>query len=340
LAWIIPAAMVAGTVISAASSWLSSKAAEMASDAERQAIMDAAKIIEQNVSLPEFDQTPLSFEQYKLLQQYVPEVAKYTEETQPKVVREAQSQGEIGAQKQALRRMQELSVTGEDVAAKAQQQSALDASANAQASERANILREMARRGVGGSSTDALTLMQAGENEAQAARQASLQAQGAAADRRLQALSGMANLATSVRGQNTATEKTNVDIINDFNQRSAMRKQAYDQYRAGVRNEAQKFNAAQAQENADRNVALRNQQQAANRQRQDTLRQQEYDNKMGYYSKLAGYKSGSADVAGAEAQAKLASGTSALGSALFKAPETLSNWKRYEKLSEDDKEPK
>jgi hypothetical protein len=123
----------------------------------------------------------------------------------------------------------------------------------------------MAARGVSGGGQEILAQMSAAGQAEQMARQEGLEAAAQNAMRRQQALTQMAGLAGTMRGQAAQQEQTNVDILNSFNQRAAMRKQAYDQYKAAQENEAKLRNMSEAQrvyeanERAKYDAAIRDQ---------------------------------------------------------------------------------
>ena len=179
------------------------------------------------------------------------------------------SQPEKRMQREALNRYSNLSQTGTDVIADAQREEALfDAGAQDKA-RRNQIVQNMANRGLGGSGQDLLAQMQSSQDAAVNARSASLDAVKQAEMRRLGALDKMANMAGSVRSQNSQVEQTNANIMNSFNQRLASSKNLYNQNAAQTQNDAQKFNIGNEQQTRNANTGLRNQTNFTNMTRQE-----------------------------------------------------------------------
>lgn len=208
---------------------------------------------------------PISLEQYKLIGSYVPEVAQYYEQQAPELITEAESIPERQMQREALSRLSNLANTGEDAISRAQQEEAAFQADAAAKSRRAQILREYEQRGLGGSGQQLLADVAGSQDADVAQRQAALRAAADAQGRRYQALGDMANLASNIRQQNTSTEKANRDIMNQFARDLASSKNSYNRYVAGVRNEAQQYNLQNAQNIANANLGLANQQNLANR---------------------------------------------------------------------------
>lgn len=235
-----------------------------ASEQERVAIESAIQKLQQGWQNPELDTTPITPEELRVLQQYTPKIAQFTQENAPQLMRGLGQQEAISAQRDALQRLQAQSV-GEDEISRAQQAAATTRAQQQLAGERSNILREMAARGVSGGGQEILAQMAAAGQAEQMARQEGLSAAAQNAARRQEALRQMAGLAGTMRGQAAQQEQTNVDILNSFNQRAAMRKQAYDQYKAAQENEAQLRNISEAQRVYEANkerayqAAIRNQ---------------------------------------------------------------------------------
>lgn len=241
-----------------------------ASAEEQERIAAAIQKLEQGWKNPELDTAAITPEELVLLQKYTPKIAQFTQESAPHLLRGIGQQESISAQQQALRQLQAQSVVGGDEISRAQQAAATTQAQQALAGERANILREMAARGTLGGGQEVLAQMAAAGQAEQMARQEGLSAAAQEAQRRQEALRQMASLAGNMRGQAAQQEQTNVDILNSFNQRATMRKQAYDQYKAAQENDAQLRNLSESQrvyeankqaayQAAIRNQALKNQ---------------------------------------------------------------------------------
>ena len=236
-----------------------------ASKEELAALKEIMSKVESQWETPSLDTTPLTPQETKLLQKYVPSVAQYTAENAPHILTGKGQQESITAQRDALQQLQARAAGGQDATFDAQRELASTQAAQDLKGHRENILRESARRGLGGSGQEVLAQMAAAGNAEQMARQESLQGAQAADQRRIQALQQMTGLAGTMRGQAAQQEQSNADILNSFNQRSAVRKQAYDQYVADQKNQATLRNIQEQQRISEANAgnayaaAVRNQ---------------------------------------------------------------------------------
>ena len=220
--------------------------------------------------LPPGTVDPIQLEQFKAeVAKYVPEIAEMVPEKTPQQITESGSAEEQQAQKEALRQYRDLAQTGYDPIAAAQQEAALTASAAQASSARQAALREASQRGLGGTGLDVLAGLGATEQAAVGGRQAALQAQAEAGQRRLQALGSYANLAGQMRQQTTGVESQNVSIMNAFNERAARDLNKYNKYVSEMKNEADLFNLKNQQSRDEANVEMRNRQLLLNTQRQE-----------------------------------------------------------------------
>lgn len=202
---------------------------------------------------------PIKLEEFKReVSQYIPEIAHLVPEATPQQVTEAGVGTEKQAQKQALQQYGRLAQAGYDPIAAAQQEQALTAGAAQASAARQAALREAAQRGMGGTGLDVLAGMGAGEQAGVAGRQAALQAQQEAGQRRLQALGQYGTLAGQMRQAGTQTEQANVNVMNAFNERMARNLNQYNQYVSELKNQAQLQNRAEQQRLAEMNVDQRN----------------------------------------------------------------------------------
>ena len=225
-------------------------------------------IAEMEGLLPPGTVDPIQWEQFKAeVEKFVPEVAQFIPEKTPQQVTESGSAEEQQAQKEALRQYRDLSQSGYDPIAAAQQEAALSASAAQASSSRQAALREAAQRGLGGTGLDVLAGLGATEQAAVSGRQAALQAQAEAGQRRLQALDSYANLAGQMRQQTTGVESQNVSIMNAFNERAARDLNRYNQYVAEMKNEADLFNLKNQQARDEALINQRNEQKFIDIQR-------------------------------------------------------------------------
>ena len=231
--------------------------AKGASEAQLAALRDILAKVDAGWQTPDLDTTPLQPEELRLLQRFVPTVAQYTQENAPQLLRGAGQQESMRAQQEALRRLQAQASGTDDAQFSAQRELASTQAAQDLASQRANILREQARRGLGGSGQDIVAQMAAAGQAEQMARQEALQGAAMADQRRRESLQQYQALAGQMRGQAAQQETSNVDIINSFNQRASARKQAYDEYVAKTKTAADARNIEEAQRIAEVNAARR-----------------------------------------------------------------------------------
>lgn len=218
--------------------------------------------------LPPGTVDPIKWEQFKAeVVKYVPEAAKYVPEATPQQMTEGATAEEQQAQKEALRQYGQLAKAGYDPIAAAQQEAALTASAAQASAARQAALREASQRGLGGTGLDVLAGMGATEQAAVGGRQAALQAQQEAGQRRLQALGAYGNLAGQMRQQGAQTEQANVNIMNAFNERMARNLNQYNQYVAEMKNKADLFNLQNQQAREEALIQQRNLQKAEDTRR-------------------------------------------------------------------------
>lgn len=223
--------------------------------------------------LPDASVQDINLEEYNLLKQFSPEVASFVEEERPELITESGSGQEKRLQKNALDKYAGLAETGKDPIADAQREQAMFEADQRSRSERANIIRNMAQRGLVGGGTELLGSVAAEDDARANARAASLQGVQDSERRRLQALGNMTNLASDVRNQNLKTESANRDIMNAFTQRVANARNSYNRYAAEQNNEAQKFNINQNQAMANANVDTRNRENTGNIARQEAAKE-------------------------------------------------------------------
>ena len=280
------------------------KAQEEASATQQAAIREAIKQIEENYKLPTLDRTPLTAEQVTLLQRYVPTIAQHTKEQAPELMAGKGAQEAISMQRKVAQQLQEQAVTGETAGEKATRDLGQFQAEQAARGQRANILREMANRGLSGSGASLSAQIQGAGQSEELARQAALQAAAAGGQRKQQALAALQNLAGSMRGSAEAQERTNMDAINAFNQRSAMTKNQYDQYVAGLQNQAQAQNISEAQRIAEQNAANRARIAQYNQQLANQVASQTAANENEKLMKVLGLKTGLANtIAGYQTEA-------------------------------------
>ncbi|MGL5096345.1 MAG: hypothetical protein ACRDD1_12195, partial [Planctomycetia bacterium] len=271
----IPAAIAIG---SAAAQWLNSRNAQQASEAERRRI----QALYDQVQDPSFDPAELTPEDYQVVGSYLPDAAEYVEEARPDLIDTTPDMARgRDAEKQALEQMLMQSRDGSDPLTEIARAKASRAASADAASSRASLDQGLQRRGVGvGSSMGYAANLQAGQDAALRSALAGEEAVANNAARRDQSLRGAADLGSRIRSSDMSMEQANANVINNFNQRLATRKQDYLNRRTDTMNDAQRYNLGVRQGTADRNVGNRNNFKVQERNRGDDIAQRQFDNSL------------------------------------------------------------
>lgn len=234
--------------------------------------MDPPAFIKQSVPEPSFNMADVTPEQFKLIGKYTPQIAAKVAEQRPELLKESAAAKEgRSAQMNALQRLKAISQQESDpelaqALANANRQAQIQAQSRQQ-----SILQDMARRG---GLTSGMGVAAQLQSSSDAMERHAMQSQAAAAEQyrnRLAALRDSATLGGQIRGDEMAMEGRNVDIINDFNARTARSAQDWQNRRADVLNDAQRQNLAAEQRVADANVDTRNKYAQAQQERRDQL---------------------------------------------------------------------
>lgn len=284
----LAAGAIAAPVVGGLLGFANSEAARRASAAELSKIEDLLN----KIQTPNFSWADISPEEYSVVQKYVPKVADYIKEKDPTIVQRTEVGKEgLDAQLSALRRLKQVGESGVDAQSQLLQEQALKNAQIQNQGQQAQILNNFANRGMGGSGLELAAALSAQQS---AGQQGALASQNAALDaytQRLQALKDSAALGGNIENADTALQAKNAGIINDFNQRAAASRQAYENNSSNILNEAQLKNIGMAQDVANRNVAGRNSAQQLNQQMRNQLQQQNYDNQMAKANTLRGVSS-------------------------------------------------
>lgn len=235
-------------------------------------IMDPPEYIKSSIPEPTFDMGGVTPEQYKLVAKYTPKLAQLVTEQRPELAQETAGAKEgRQAQLDAMRRLKAISLQESDPEL-AQQLSNANQQSQIQAQSRqASVLQDAARRGMLGSG---MTLAAQLQGSSDAMGRAAMQSQAAAAEaykNRLAALRDSASLGGQIRSEDMSQENRNADIINDFNARTSKNRQAWENQRAGVMNDAEIRNLGEEQRVSDSNIDTRNKYSVAQQDRRDTL---------------------------------------------------------------------
>lgn len=262
----------------AASSMLQAYNSEQGRQMDAKARAELKDMIDK-IQDPKFDVSTITPQQFKVIGKYSPQVAPYIAEKNPTLLKEtAVSQEGKNAQLSALRNLQNTATTGSDPMQQALMEGAArNTQAEAQ-SRQASLLQDAVRRGQSG--TLATLASQMGGNEAAMTRNAEANRQAAiqAYQNKLSAMRDSANLGGTIANQDINMQKSNADIINQFNQRMAGQQNQYGQYAANQSNDAQMKNLAAAQEAANANVSGANSAAWQNRQMQNSAQQNAFQN--------------------------------------------------------------
>jgi hypothetical protein len=276
--------LVSGLIGAGVQSYFTNKQAQ--SDEDRSRIIEELQTrAYENLQMPSGQATPLTFEEYSVLAQYKPEIARMVAETAPQLIGEAQSQDVIQVQKDTLQQYQQLSKSGVDAQGEADRSRLLSDVQGKSNTARANLLREYSQRGLGGSGQDVLANLAAEGQIQDRAQQQGLDIAAQNQGRRLDALKNASNLAGQMRQTNLGVEQTNTNTMNEFNRRNTMNLQNYEIQRANALNQAQQLNQNRAQSVADNNIAgrtqINNQNLIRTEQAAETLRRAQNDRTLG-----------------------------------------------------------
>src|SRR6056297_712372 len=269
-----------------------SKAIEQAqnanNEAARERFLQVAELLDK-VQQPNFNYRSLAPEEFSVVGEFAPQVAQYVAEQDPTFVRgiseDAKQSREV--QKQVLRDFLE-SARGEDVQSQIEAQRAVDRTLQTSRGIDEQILQSMARRGAAGSGLELAARLAGAQRGTSQLAQAQQQAASDAARRRLQALAQSGSMAGDIRREEIGREKTNADILNAFNRRSAARLQEQRRYAAGLQNQSQLRNLQERQRVDEKNVAQRNLTDRAERDRLDRMERERADFDMRRAQTLAG----------------------------------------------------
>lgn len=286
----IAGAMMVPSIVSGIMGYLNDSEANEVSAQERKKLEGLLA----QVQSPQFSPEQLTPESYRVLQQYVPQVASFVQEVAPNVVTGDTAEARQGKdiEQQVLQEMLGISQDGTDATTDIQLNRAKRASDDAASSARATADATQARRGFqpGGALSYALSqdaTNQGLQRNAMAGEQAVMDAAG----RRTDALGQVGRMGTQMTGRANDMEKANAAIMNAFNEHLASNRNQYNQYAAGVQNQGQQFNIGQNQGAFDKSVAGRNQAQQFNMNRgDDIVRAQTAHqmNKLGQQSNITG----------------------------------------------------
>ncbi len=249
-------------------------------------VWDDPKLVGQ-IPPPAFNMEGITPELYKSVGQFIPQVAHYVEEANPELVQETATAHEgQKAQLDALRRYREIAAGGRDPELDQQLSEASRRERADAQSARDSSLQDAQRRGTFGSGMEMATQQNAMAEGMQRQAMQSQAAAVAAYKNRLNAMDRGASLGGDIRQGEMADQARNVGIINDFNERTSARRQAWENQRSNTVNDGRARNLDQAQRLSNANVDIGNRGREQNQERGDRLMQTDYQNRLGAQDRL------------------------------------------------------
>ncbi len=230
------------------------------------------------IAPPKFNLDKLTPEQFKQVQQYIPQAAPFIAEAAPKLIEQSVGmKAGKDAQMAALKKFMDVGNSStdpeyEEAITKAGRQAQTEAQ-----SRQASILQDFARRGQSGSGLNLAAQIGGTSQAMDRNAMANMSAASQAYKNRLQALSQGAELGGQISQQDQNLQAQNNAVINAFNQRMSTNQQQYQNQRAGMMNDAQKYNVGMQQDLANMNTQAANQYSLQNQQRNDQLAKYGYD---------------------------------------------------------------
>ena len=249
-------------------------------------ITDPPRLHQEKLKLPQFSSpesgpkynlAALEPNQLKVIENFSPKIAQLVVEQEPQLIeKSADMSTGLDAQRQALRKFQDIGEGGFDPI---WQQKVNDAKRRAQSeaqSRSASIMQDFERRGIGGSGLELASKMGASSQAMDRNAQLGLGAEAEAYRSQLNALRSSADIGSRLYDQDFRTQDRNAQIINNFNQRMSKRQQDWEQMRADALNSADLRNIQEAQRIADTNTMTKNQYDQNQQQREDNMTLQQY----------------------------------------------------------------
>lgn len=242
--------------------------------------LDRMQDLANKMKLPDFDQSMITPEEYRVLQKYEPALAPYVQESAPQVIQAASSGAVQGraAEADALAKYRGLADSGDDLQSKVLRARALRDAAVQNRGAQGAIRQSFQQRGQGGSTNELVSALLASQGSNLAGQRAAEDAAMSAYNTKLGALRESASLGADIRNQDVAQEGANANILNAFNTRLARSRQNWENDRAGELNKAQMFNINQNQKVADANVRGRNTSRQDYQDMINNIRQRQFNN--------------------------------------------------------------
>lgn len=237
-----------------------------------QQLMDRLKELQDRVErewkLPEYDRTPFTPEEFKLLENYTPEIAQFIKEESPDLLRKVSSEASQNRD-QVMNRLKEMSNDGSSPATRAAAERAELEATSAQKGRVNDLMRSFNQRGLAGSGQELVAGLESAGQLAYGQRASALAQEEGENQRRMEALSGLGQFSNQIVGEDNQRQAANNQILNQYNQRLTDRRQNYEGYRSNTLNQANMYNQQNRQNVSNQNTGLRNNAEMYNRNRED-----------------------------------------------------------------------
>lgn len=231
----------------------------------------------QGVQLPKIEQMKIYLEEQVQQGKMTPEEAKVYLQEQSRMEDIEIDPSLRAAQMDALAGLQEVvDQDGMDARSRARVSQIQNDVMTSQRGNREAILQNQRSRGLGGSGMELAAQLQSQQAGANQASQMAMAEAALAEQRKMEALRGMADMGTSIRGQDFGEQERiakAADYINQFNTNA---KQQTGNFNTSNRNRSQEYNLNSAQRIADNNTNIRNEQEQFNK----GLVQQNFNNQI------------------------------------------------------------
>ncbi len=228
-------------------------------DVSPERLVQAPHLIMEEVKLAPLNYDKIKPAEYRVIRDFIPEVAPLIEEQAPQLV-EKTARGREGERAfgEALQEMLRVGrAGGDDPIARAATARAMEAANREAQGRHAAIAQDMARRGMAGSGMEVAMALQGASD---AMGRAGTMARDAQADAYLRSLQAMRDAGRMGREQSLdemALAGRNADIINAFNARTTLAAQRQADRAADIRNRASERNLGRAETVADATEAAR-----------------------------------------------------------------------------------
>jgi hypothetical protein len=202
------------------------------------------------------DPSQLTPYQFSVLQEYHPEIAQQVAEKAPQLM----NQGGVGRDlmMEQAQNARSMYSEGDSPASRAARELQMMDSSKLQQQLLSQLQAKTSQEGHGNANTDLMMALGVGQQAQDAMYKSQLQSQANGDNNRLQALQMMGSAGANIQNNDQQAQRSNVDIMNSYNERLARNKWDYNKYQADTQNNANKYNIDQRQGAADNNVLARN----------------------------------------------------------------------------------